>query len=484
VGHPTNRLSPAGISPWPPLPPPMVIAGARAQVGASGGPGRRLLVVDDDATGSQAVHDVSVLLEFDVDQLAEAFRDPGSCAFVLTNSRSLDARSAAQANTDIGTAALEYCKAAGLHLTIVSRSDSTLRGHLFAEIEALNNAHRAVMGRDYDAVLLAPAYFEAGRVTVGGAHWARVAGEFVPVGRTEFARDTSFGYTASELREFIAEKSGGRMRAADVVNIGMEDIRAGGPERVSEVLSPLQGLQFVAVDGLEYADYEVVALAASRLEAAGKSFLYRTAPSFVPVLAGLAQNEPLSAAEIWAGARRSGYGLVVVGSHTKLTNQQVAHAMAEHALVEVELDVGQVVDPQSRFSHVQAVAGRVASALSSSNVLLITSRSVVSAGGQDDDLAVARLVSVAITDALLPLRGNEPAWVIAKGGITSHDVAVEGFGIRRAVVIGQLARGIISVFRPVAAHSGAVGMPYVVFAGNVGTEESLSRAIEQLVAAA
>ena len=115
-------------------------------------------------------------------------------------------------------------------------------------------------------------------------------------------------------------------------------------------------------------------------------------------------------------------------------------------------------------------------------MLLMTSRAVVSSANQDDELSVARLVSVAVTDALAPLRGREPAWVIAKGGITSHDVAVQGFGARRAVVVGQLGRGIISVFRLVAASAGAVGMPYVVFAGNVGDEESLSRAIDQLEA--
>ena len=111
----------------------------------------------------------------------------------------------------------------------------------------------------------------------------------------------------------------------------------------------------------------------------------------------------------------------------------------------------------------------------------MTGRLVVRGGGQNDDLACARLVSEAVTDALAPLEGHEPAWVIAKGGITSHDVAVQGFGIRQApVVVGQLGRGIISVFRPVVARPGAVGMPYVVFAGNVGSQESLSQAIGQL----
>lgn len=461
--------------------PPRVVEHAREQIRAAHGPNRRLLVIDDDATGSQAVHDVSVLFSFDTGQLAEAFQDPGSCAFVLTNSRSLDPAGAAQVNRDIAVAALEYCRSAGWGLSIVSRSDSTLRGHLFAEVNALAEAHREVTGLDYDAVLLAPAYFEAGRVTAGGTHWARVAGQFVPVGETEFARDDSFGYSASDLRGFIVEKGAGRVRPPDVLDISIEDIRAGGPERVAALLSGSRGRQFVVVNGLEYADYEVVALAAARLEATGKALLYRTAPSFVPVLAGVEEVGPLTPARIWPQGRRPGHGLVVVGSHTRLTNDQVAVARSRHALAEVELDVNKVVGPGSRPQHVDEVAGRARDALERSNVLLITSRSVVSTK-EGEGLAVARAVSGALTDAVAGLRGHEPAWVIAKGGITSHDVAVHGFGIRRAVVAGQLGRGIISVFRPVVAEAGAVGMPYVVFAGNVGDDESLSRAIDQLEA--
>ena len=70
-----------------------------------------------------------------------------------------------------------------------------------------------------------------------------------------------------------------------------------------------------------------------------------------------------------------------------------------------------------------------------------------------------------------------PSWVVAKGGITSHDVAVRGLRMRRAEVLGQLFPGTVSVFRPVDAAPEAVGMPYVVFAGNVGNEETLAQAI-------
>ncbi len=452
------------------------------QIGAAGGPDRRLLVVDDDATGSQAVHDVSILLSFDVEQLAEAFRDPGACAFVLTNSRSLDPGHAARLNREIGTAALEYCNSAGLHLSVISRSDSTLRGHLFGEVRALNDAHRAVMGRDYDGVLLAPAYFEAGRVTVGDTHWARVAGQFVPVGRTEFAGDATFGYSASDLREFIAEKSAGEVRASDVVSIGIEDIRAGGPERVTEILTGLKGLQFAVVNASGVRRLRGRGFGGDQAGKGGKilALPHRTLICTRP---GRARGEPAivggaNMARQEASWSRPGGSRVAHRADEPAGGTGPGSSPAHRGRAGRQLGGG----GGGRGPHVDDVAGRVAAALQRTNVLLITSRSVVSGGGQDDDLACARLVSEALTDALAPLEDHEPAWVIAKGGITSHDVAVQGFGIRRAVVVGQLGRGIISVFRPVAARPGAVGMPYVVFAGNVGSQESLSQAIDQLEA--
>jgi len=81
----------------------------------------------------------------------------------------------------------------------------------------------------------------------------------------------------------------------------------------------------------------------------------------------------------------------------------------------------------------------------------------------------------AIVNAVL---SAEPAWVLAKGGITSHDVAVTGLGIRRAEVAGQLFAGMVSVYRPISADARAVGRPYVVFAGNVGDENTLAYVID------
>jgi uncharacterized protein YgbK (DUF1537 family) len=107
-------------------------------------------------------------------------------------------------------------------------------------------------------------------------------------------------------------------------------------------------------------------------------------------------------------------------------------------------------------------------------VLLFTSRTLARADDPGASLAVARAVSAAVVDVVRAARAARPAWVVAKGGITSHDVAVRALGIRRAEVLGQLLPGMVSVFRPIEAADEVVGVPYVVFAGNVGDETTLA----------
>jgi uncharacterized protein YgbK (DUF1537 family) len=441
----------------PTSPPPLVIEDARERIRAAQ---KRIAVLDDDPTGSQTVHGVAIVTMIDDEALADA----KDTTFFLTNTRSLPEQEAEALTYSVARRLLELD--AGVEL--VSRSDSTLRGHVAAEVRAIDRARREVTGSGYDGVLLAPAFFEAGRFTSGDVHWARVGGEDVPVGETEFARDASFGYASSDLREFVAEKSG----ADDVVSLSLEDIREGGPERVTEVLDGVHDGQWVVVNALGYCDLEVVVLA---VHASSGSFLYRTGPSFVRALAGLEPREPLTAEDIWPGGHPGGHGLVVVGSHVGLTSRQVAATQARGGLHEIELDVGALEDP----AYVPELGARVAAALHDADVLLYTTRTLVRGDDADRSLAISRRVSTAVTEVVRAALAARPAWVIAKGGITSHDVAVRGLGIRRAEVLGQLLPGMVSVFRPSEAAPDAVGMPYVVFAGNVGDEETLADIVDR-----
>jgi uncharacterized protein YgbK (DUF1537 family) len=113
-------------------------------------------------------------------------------------------------------------------------------------------------------------------------------------------------------------------------------------------------------------------------------------------------------------------------------------------------------------------------ALARSDVLLFTSRMLLRGVDAETSLEIARTVSTAVVEVVRGALSARPAWVVAKGGITSHDVAVRGLGIRRAEVLGQLLPGMVSVLRPIEAASEAVGTPYVVFAGNVGDETTLA----------
>lgn len=387
-----------------------------------------IAVLDDDPTGSQTVHGATIVTA--LDELAD---DP--LTFYLTNTRSLPEAEAAELTHDLARRLLEH----DAEIELISRSDSTLRGHVVAEVEAIDRARREVLGAGYDGVLLVPAFFEAGRFTRGDVHYA---GD-TPVGETEFAQDTTFGFRSSNLVDFVAEKGGG-----EALSLSPGD-----------ELPPVRDLRWVVVNAESYADLDAVVAAA---RASGRAVLYRTGPSFPRALAGLEERPPLTDIP-----RREGHGLVVVGSHVGLTSRQVEAARRRCGLVEIELDVRNL-DPER-------VGTDVKRALESDDVLLYTTRERVAG-----DLAFSRRVSAAVTETVRIALQARPGWLIAKGGITSHDVAVHGLGLRRAEVLGQLLPGMISVFRPVDAHPDALGMPYVVFAGNVGDEDTLAEIVERV----
>jgi len=441
--------------------------------------GLLLGVLDDDPTGSQAVHGVQVVTALEEEAYAAALAGPAATCFVLTNTRSLDEPAAAGVNVRAARGLVSVAERRGTRVQLLSRSDSTLRGHVMAEVAALESVRRATAGRGYDGVLLVPAFLEAGRLTAGDIHWARAGGRLVPVGETEFARDAAFGYRASNLRDFVAEKSGGTIRRDDVASIGLADIRLGGPERVRELLAGARDGRWVVVNATEYSDLEAVAAGVLIAERAGPSFLFRTGPSFVRALAGMDPRAPLRSADIWpaGGPPPGGHGLVVVGSHVGQTSRQLAALRARGGIASVELDVPAVVAGREVAAD---TARQVIAALHDGDVLLYTSRAVATGTDGAGSLAIARTVSAALSRIAGQALAARPAWIVAKGGITSHDIAQQGLGIRRAEVAGQLFPGVISLLRPLDAAPGAIGVPYVVFAGNVGDDETLADVVSIL----
>jgi uncharacterized protein YgbK (DUF1537 family) len=457
---------------------PLRVPGARRAIRDSHArTGRRLLVLDDDPTGSQAVHGVEVVMVPDIDTITAALEAPGSTCFVLTNSRSLYESDAIVQARELAVVASQLERSLGGPIEVVSRSDSTLRGHVLAEITALRETRRQSSGRGYDGVLLVPSYLEAGRFTASDIHWARIGDRFLAVGQTEFARDATFGFSNSDLRLFLEEKSDGSVAANDVRSISLNDIRRGGPERIEQILLGVSEGEFVVVNAVDYADLEVVVLGLLAVEDRGRSFLYRVAPSFVQVLAGIDPIAPLDARSIWPAGHPDGHGLVVVGSHVDLTNRQVDVLEARNDIERVLVDIEALIDPRLGQEHIRYCVLAARRALAVKDVLLITSRTLRRGKNGEESLRIARVVSAGLVAIVRELLSDHPAWVITKGGITSHDVLNGALGVKRAEVVGQLFAGFVSVFRPLEARPEAVGIPCIVFAGNVGNDSSLADAV-------
>lgn len=440
---------------------------------------RRLLILDDDPTGSQCVAGIDVAFDLDPAIPVGVLEQPGSACFVLTNTRALDEQEAVALNRRVLAGVLDGgVPASGLH--VVSRSDSTLRGHVIAEPVAIAD-ELAARGIDVDAFVLCPAMLEAGRFTERDVHYATVDGEAVEVAETDFARDATFGFTSSDLRAFLEERSWGAVRAADVLSVSLEDIRAGAG-RVREILADARDRRWVVVNATEYTDLEVVAEAMALLEAEGRTFVTRCAPSFVRPLVGQQGARVVDPDSITIPEGRLDHGLVVVGSHVGLTTTQLRAVQQRGTLAEVEIHVPSVLD-ERREHHLADVAAQATATLRTSDCVVFTSRDLVRTDDPAESLAIARSVSDAVVEVVRRVRAAKPAWVVAKGGITSHEVAENGLGIRRARVEGQFWPGQVSLFSAQEAPDEVMGAPYVVFPGNVGGEQALADVVDVLTAA-
>ncbi len=451
------------------LPPPLRIADARRTLRDTLlGSGTRLVAIDDDPTGTQTVHGVRVFMEWSVRTLREAFALPEPLFFISTNSRSLSRAEATALAHEVGRNLSAAARQAGRRFLADSRSDSTLRGHFPAEVDAL----AAELAGAVDGVILVPAFFDAGRYTIDNVHFVDTGRELVPASDTEFAKDPDFGFTHADLREWVQEKTSGRVRADQVIPLSIEDIRRGGPEKVAEKLAAARnGIPIIANAACDE-DLEVLALGAQAAEGRGRSFLYRTSASFVKVRAGISDRPLLSRSEMEPGP---GPGLVVAGSYVSRTSEQIRRLLEPGRVVPVEFSVPLLLHGSTRAEEIRRAAHTASEALArGTTVLVFTTREKHSSS---DFLAAGRIVMDGLCDVVRGIR-QKPGFLVAKGGITSIAIARTALGCSEARVLGQVLKG-VPVWRLGAASTWG-DIPYVVFPGNVGDQTALLRVVEAL----
>ena len=441
---------------------------------------RRIVALDDDPTGSQSVHDVPLITRWSAADLRWGLAEADPLLFVLTNSRSLDEADALAVNAEVVTRAVEAAAEFEVDLQFVCRGDSTLRGHYPAETNQVLRTLKETGARVPDNVVLVPCFLEAGRLTVDDVQWVAQGDKLVPVAQTEFAGDTTFGFSHSNLRRWVEERSCGALVADDVVTFSLEDLRIGGPERVTKILLATPPGRVVVVNAAASADLESYTLGALAAEEQGRRYLYRAGPTLLRVLAGMPEREPLSASDLYGDPSAGGSGLIVVGSYAGLTTAQLEHAQSKLGLRSFELKVSEVLEPGRRAEEIKRVTEAVGAYLHDGHVAVFTSRESHGAGRGADPLEFSRAISETLVQTVRQIGGTHPVrFVLAKGGITSSDILTGGFDVTRARVLGQMLHGLIPVLL-LPPDSRRPSIPYVIFPGNVGDATTLTRVLEKL----
>ena len=427
----------------------------------------KIIVLDDDPTGSQTVHSCLLLTRWDVATLKAALADASPLFFILTNTRGMDAARAAavtrEACENLKLALADY---AGPVL-FVSRSDSTLRGHYPVETDVMN----AVLG-PFDATLLTPGFFEGGRVTKDSTHYLIVDGKPVPTHETEFARDSVFGYTTAYLPDYVAEKTRGRVAADAVRRLTLADLRAG---RADAWLAGLAGNAVGVVDGESPDDYRIVADAVLKAAASGKRLLFRSAASLLTALAKLPPQAV--AAESFSTLVRGGRpGTVVVGSHVAKTTAQLSELLKARGVVGLPLDVTRL--PAARAAVADELTTSIAHAHAQGlTPVVFTSRAELQFASTAERLAFGEAVSGTLMDVVQRLP-DTLGFLVSKGGITSNDVLSTGLALTASRVLGQILPGVTVVQTP--ADHRLPQLPVVIFPGNVGGNDALAEVYKRL----
>jgi uncharacterized protein YgbK (DUF1537 family) len=433
-----------------------------------------VVILDDDPTGTQTVRDTVVLTSWGEAELARELAEPSRGFYILTNSRAFAENAAWRINREIAQVIRRVAGKLGVAVTYVSRGDSTLRGHFPAELEALVEGQ----GTAPDINFLIPAFFAGGRITCNDTHWVVQGDEAIPVGKTEFARDPAFAFASSYLPDYIIEKSGGKIARDIIFSVAVEELRSVEVDKIAERLALLPLGAWVIVNAVCREDIDVFSHVVAAPVLARRHLLFRSAADFAAACLGQPAHRPLSSPELKA-LRGEGGGLIVAGSFVgKTTRQLEALWAAAPEICRVELQVDRILDPETSPVELNRVRQDVNDALREGRtVCCYTSRQLVQANEARKSLALGARVSEAVIAVVNSLE-TRPAWLVAKGGITSSDIATKGLGVQRAMVPGQALPG-VPLWR-CGDETKWPGLAYIVFPGNVGGENALVELYEKL----
>lgn len=439
---------------------------------------RKVVVLDDDPTGVQTVHGISVYTDWTYESLREGMEE--GMFFVLTNSRSFSAEETEREHRLLAAGAVRAARDSGRELLLISRGDSTLRGHYPLEPEVLKEELEAGMGKKIHGQILCPYFQEGGRYTIHSVHYVKEGEWLVPAGQTEFAKDKTFGYYSSHLGDYVEEKSDGRYRRDDGIYITLDLLRGQMYDEITQLLCAADNFQPILVDAIAESDVEMFAVCLMRAMKAGKEFLIRSAAAVPKVLGNVGSRPLLTKEELNTDGTEYG-GIVLIGSHVKKTTLQLESLKETKTPARfLEFDVNTCFREGGLDEETKRMIREAEQAMAEGRTAVVyTSRTLLAPEGMDKEelLQLSVNISNAVTGVIAGLH-RKPKFLIAKGGITSSDVGTKALKVRKAMVLGQVQPG-IPMWRT-GPESKFPGLSYIIFPGNVGEADTLKKIVELL----
>ncbi len=438
----------------------------------------KIIVFDDDPTGSQTVHGCPLLLRWDKETLIKGLNNSSPLLFLLTNSRSLSPEMAEIRIREICKILKELISDLGLKnkdFLFVSRGDSTLRGHGVLEPEVINQE----LG-PFNATFHIPAFFEGARITIDGIHLLNN----IPVHKTIFAKDKIFGYSTSNLALWLEEKSNSKIKAGNITSISLEDLNNAhrhekDMKNFVNLLSNLKDNRIVTVDATSKIHLDTFVKAIKELSDS-KRFLFRSAASLINSLAEISTEsnkiKDLSSLIIKESSGKNKPGLILVGSHVKLADQQLEVILNQKSCIGIEIDLNEIMpifekDKSEKFliEFENKLLSEMIYILNANKTLVLyTTRGELSFQSNINRIEFG----IFLAELMARLAGrcsNKLGYIISKGGITTNTLLSEGLKLSLVNLKGQVLPG-LSVVCP---EEVSIALPIITFPGNLGNKDTL-----------
>lgn len=380
---------------------------------------------------------------------------------VLSMSTDSRAMTAEQAYEKVSWAAGHFPKSDALVYS--KRIDSTLRGNVGAEIDAILD----FLGESYTAVVVA-SFPSSGRTCIGDV--LLVNGE--PLQLTEVSRDPINPMRNSRVTDIVAEQTERR-----VGYIGLEQVVGNDLKLMETLKAACTACDIIVVDAQTDADIQAIAACCA---ASGEHIVAIDPGPFTAALADYTFNRSKYETEQSI--------LCVVGSASELTRKQLQYLREKDNPFETKLDVTRLFDPVAREDEVSSRVAELVEAVADYQIVVVKtvddSADLIDfseVGGAEglDKRECSRVITGALAELarrVVDAAGRRLGGIYATGG----DVAV-------AVVeaLGTTGFDVRSEVIPLAIYSRLIGgerpdMPVVTKGGLVGTNNTLFKCVSYL----